>query len=286
MFSFRDLAPIILVVTVSLLAFGACHLDRIARLDSSPHPASIPGRVTSFPGGAAFNVCRHVAQAGFDPCLWTAGDVVVDRTMAVGVDLRALPNEGTSPPSYTAILDPSGGLVVAVADMERYDTLPPFIPEELAGATEVLIDANLSATFLAELVANIPASARVHAMAVSPAKVGRLLPFADRVDVLFASRAEIEALPGKFHEACALFRAVVVTEGHLPVRHVSAGRTIVQVIELIDPRDVTGAGDAMAGGFIGARLSGADVRQALASGASAARRTILAEGPFPFEDAT
>ena len=267
--------------TGALLAFGAAHLDRIARLDGAPRTASIPGRVRAHAGGAAFNAARHVAAAGALVDLWTPGEIEAVEPAASGVRLHPLGATAGEAPSYTAVLDPEGELVLAVSDMRRYDELHASVPPPAKSAEALLVDANLPAPFLQELADTMSAGTALYAMAVSPTKIGRLLPIAERIDCLFANRAEAEELPPG---SLSRFRSVVLTDGPNGLLYIEGETRTAYLVETVRPIDVTGAGDAIAGGFVAARLSGRSIAEALAAAEAAAQRTIMVEGPFPFEE--
>ena len=258
-----------------LSAFGAAHFDTIAKLDRPPEPASIPGRVRRYAGGAGFNASRQHVRAGGRATLHTPGPVEQLRPYAAGVALAPI-GASDGGPSYTAILDPAGDLVVAVADMDCYDRLQPD-EADARGASHLLVDANLSAAFLEALVAGLAPEVKLYAMAVSPAKIGRLSSFAERIDILFANRRERQA-------ANLPVRAALVTDGPGAMRFESADGSISHRVDPQPVVDVTGAGDAVAGTFLFALMNGSDPATALAMAAAAAAETIAAAGPFPFED--
>jgi cytidine kinase len=114
----------------------------------------------------------------------------------------------------------------------------------------------------------------------------------ERVDVLFLTEVELAALVGNhdWRESAAglcgigRLRAVVVKRGPLGAACVTADRIVEQpavpVAEVVDP---TGAGDALAGGFLGhvARVEttdGDELETALAEGIGCAAHAIVALG--------
>ncbi|TIW76576.1 MAG: carbohydrate kinase, partial [Mesorhizobium sp.] len=84
-------------------------------------------------------------------------------------------------PSYTALIDAEGELIVGLADMALYDLAFPKqirrskVREAIAAADAILCDANLPTAALERLVA-LAGGRPVFAIAVSPAKVVRLAP--------------------------------------------------------------------------------------------------------------
>ena len=258
----------------SLTAVGAAHFDHIARLLSAADAASVPGVTQRFAGGAAFNAVRQFVRAGGTATLHVPGPIVRLRRYAGGVQLCSLTSSATEP-SYTAILDSEGELVVAVADMRSYDQLAPCAADVVPLAPYMLVDANLPTALLERLAQRLPNHAKLFAMAVSPAKIVRLAGIAERIDILFCNEREHAAAP-------LPVRATVVTAGADPVRYEDATEAISHPIDRTVPVDVTGAGDAVTGAFLFANLSGASHAEALQAAVNAARETIAGEGPFPF----
>ena len=264
-----------------LVAFGAAHTDRIACLDGPPQPASVPGRIRTHPGGAALNVVRHVAGAGGEVRLFSLGPVQDLPNLPERLELTSLPGACAEAASYTAIIAPDGDLVVAVSDMRAYDDFVWPNGFLVPKADDVLVDANLPAEALSALVDALAPTTRVYAMAVSAAKIGRLRPIAARIEVCFANRREIEGLCGSLDAAADMFGSVLMTDGPGAIHYARGTERSALAVEPVTPIDVTGAGDAVAGGFLAARLAGADVETAMRAGRAAAARTLAVEGPFP-----
>ena len=198
-------------------------------------------------------------------------------------------------PSYTAILENDGNLVIALADMELYKL---FVPRRLAiravrDAFEetdlVLCDANLPAETLATIAARAGFCGKpVAAIAISPAKVVRLKPSLAGIDHLFLNEAEAAALteirPDDPREWVAALRALglrngVITRGKRALIAFSPNAVVgLQPPIVDDVADVTGAGDSLASGVLSALLSGHDLAEAVRHGAAAAAITV--QSPF------
>jgi len=101
-------------------------------------------------------------------------------------------------------------------------------------------------------------------------------------DVLFANEAEAEllGLAGGGESAASVARTVVVKHGPLPTDVIEAGRLVarVDVAPVAGIRDLTGAGDAFAAGFLAATLRGADVAAACRAGHAAAASVLTNPG--------
>lgn len=152
----------------------------------------------------------------------------------------------------------------------------------------VVCYANLPAATAQRLLASRPAGTVVLADPVSAAKAPRLADCLDRLDVLFPDRAEAEALTGiavtgadaATTVAALLARGVGTVVLSLGAAGVcladDAGATIVPAIPATAVRDVTGAGDALVGGFIHGLMAGAG-RAAVHYGLAAASLAVEAD---------
>ncbi|MDQ0895333.1 carbohydrate kinase family protein [Agromyces ramosus] len=101
-------------------------------------------------------------------------------------------------------------------------------------------------------------------------------------DVLFANEAEAEllGLAGGGEVAASVAPTVVVKHGPLPTDVIEAGRLVarVDVAPVAGIRDLTGAGDAFAAGFLAATLRGTDAAAACLAGHAAAASVLTNPG--------
>ncbi|WP_422370408.1 carbohydrate kinase family protein [Hoeflea sp.] len=286
-----------------ILAIGGAHIDRTGRLDA-PHRAgaSNPGRWVSEPGGGAFNAARNLARLGHHVTLVSprGGDAAADQVAAAaeaaGIEDCPLTFLDRATPSYTAILEPDGNLVTALADMKLYDIIPArrLMTARMRArfdATDlVLADANLPQDALAAIAGE--ASARelpLAAIAVSPAKVVRWKPSLSALTLLGMNTAEAAALAGSedalSEQWSSLLRAAglasgLVSAGSGPAL-VWSGDTALSLVPppLSKVEDVTGAGDALVSGYLHAWLEGKTMEACLISGIALARLTAGTSGP-------
>jgi len=281
----------------SILCIGAAHIDRRARaLAAVVAGSSNPVRLSTGWGGVARNVAETLARLGAPVALLSrvGADPEADRLIAalaaLGIDTARIvraPDAATA--SYTALIEPDGELVVGIADMAIYDGMDEafFAPLEpqLAGHAAWFVDANLPAAGLGALLAGKPAGTLVAADAVSVAKAPRLGDVLPRIDLLFCNVAEAAALvgPGPGVEAMArhlLARgagAVVLTQGARGALCADVDGMHQLPAVPASLRDVTGAGDSLVAATLLARLGGAALPAALASGLAAAALTIASE---------
>lgn len=281
----------------AILAIGGAHIDRRGVV-SGPYRsgASNPGTMREEVGGGAFNALRNACLAGAQGALLSvrggdsAGQMVQRAIDAAGIfDLSATFLD-RSTPSYTAILEESGELVCGFADMALYEQAfdkqlrrRPF-RDALDGKDGMLTDANLPQPALERLAAAI-GTLPLFAIGVSPAKVIRLRPILGLLSVLFVNRNEAGALSGLGASAPneALARALsatglaraVVTSGSGSMLLLEEGRlSTLAPPPTPNVRDVTGAGDSLAGVTMARMLQGLDFHEAVRHGIAAASLTI------------
>ncbi len=277
---------------------GGAHLDRRGRIAGATAPAaSNPGRFIEEPGGGGFNAAATMARLGHAVRLISprggdaAGEQVAAAAEQAGIDDRPFVFLDRATPSYTAILEQDGNLVVALADMELYRTFSPrrlrvrAVRDALDAGGLLLVDANLPEETL-DAIATAAAMRRMPlaAIAISPAKVVRYAGCLDRIGLLFLNAAEAKALSGAqpADPACwpDILRALglgsaVITDGAGAVIAFDDRATYRLLPPHLDAtRDVTGAGDALAAGTLSALVEGHDLPQALRHGVAAAGLTL------------
>lgn len=276
-----------------ILVLGGAHIDRRGRLSGeTAMGASNPGHWIEDTGGGGFNAARNLARLGHAVQMVAprggddAGERVAAAAREAGVEDCPFVFLDRPTPSYTAILANDGNLVVALADMElyRFFTLRRLriraLRERFAAADFVLCDANLPADTLEAIATYAHENGKpIAAIGVSPAKVARLAGCLHRIDFLFMNAAEAEALAGERPESPKgwpeLLRAMglkggVVTQGGGQAVAFSQAETVLLAPPPATIVDVTGAGDALAAGFIHALLEGKSLSQALRSGTAGA----------------
>ncbi|SMC80934.1 carbohydrate kinase family protein [Rhizobium sp. RU36D] len=285
-------------MTGPILVFGGAHIDRRGRVDGTTvMGASNPGRWFEEPGGGGFNAARTLSRLGHSVRLIAprggdaAGDAVSLAAEAAGIDDRPVIFLDRATPSYTAVLDASGDLVVAIADMDLYRLFTPrrfrvrAVRQSLDEASMVLCDANYSAeTLMALAEATTARKLPLAAIAISPAKVERLRPALDRLWFLFMNAAEAEALAGSRAQTVEDWPGLLRKTGLQAGVVTSGGRAAIafqgdHVVRLVPPpiegvEDVTGAGDAMAAGMLSAFRQGLTLAEALRMGTASAALTI------------
>jgi sugar/nucleoside kinase (ribokinase family) len=285
----------------ALLAIGGAHIDRIGRVSGEYRPAaSNPGHLHSYAGGGSLNALRNARLRGLDPVALISarggdadGATVGNAIEEAGITDMSAVFLDRATASYTAILDHGGELVTGLADMDIYETALPrqlrrrALRDAIAKSDALLCDGNLPSEALRAITGEYDRP--VFAIAISPAKVTRFLPVAQKVTVLFMNRNELTTITGEIETGNALhaleqfgFRGAVITQGSGPVL-VHDGETIrtVRHSPSESVADVTGAGDALAGATIAYLLQkpGCDLAEAVRDGVAAAQTTLTVAGP-------
>ncbi len=291
-----------------LLAIGGAHIDRRGMMTAPFVPgASIPGVMRAEIGGGAFNAAGNAVRHGIAVSLLSvrggdeAGARVAAELAARGMEDLASVYLDRATPSYTALVTAEGEVVAALADMELYDLA---LAKELRRAKArqaaeradaVLFDANLPETAV-ERAVSLANGKPAFALAISPAKVVRLRPVLDRIDILFMNRREAAALCSVAPDAASTelaaalrttgLRGAVVSDGAAPLM---AYRQATMLVVVPPPAgamaDATGAGDALAGTAIAALMTGGDFSDAVRRGVAAAAITVTHEAAIaPFDE--
>ncbi|MCJ1680230.1 PfkB family carbohydrate kinase [Streptomyces sp. APSN-46.1] len=293
-----------------MLVVGDVVTDVVAVHPEPLAPATdTAARIRTLPGGAGANAACWAAYAG-------AADV---RLLArVGTESarwheRALLDAGVRPRLVIDPAEPTGTVVALVGkDTERTfltDSaaslrLSPadWAPALLEGAAHLHLSGYLffadSSRELA-LVALRAARTRGIPVSVDPASAGFLLTLGPRrfldavagAGVLLPNEDEARLLAGLPERAGAARAAaelsrrvplVVVTRGAGGALVAEAGRITAEVgAESVEAVDSTGAGDAFTGGFLAARLAGADPAEAARAGCRTAAVAVTRLGGRP-----
>lgn len=284
---------------MDILVLGGAHIDRRGRISGETVPgASNPGTWIEEPGGGAFNAARALSRLGLDIAMITPrggdglGERVGEAARDAGIDDRPFTFLDRATPSYTAILERDGNLVIGFADMELYRLFTPrrlqikAVRAAFEDAKSVLVDANLPAETLAAIAARARQLNRpLAAIAISPAKVGHYASCLEGLDYLFLNRAEAAVVaaaeadhPSKWPDLLrkAGLKGGVVTHGAGPVVAFAGMEAwILQPPPLAAIADVTGAGDSLAAGVLFGLSRRQDLGQALRHGVALAGLTLL-----------
>jgi sugar/nucleoside kinase (ribokinase family) len=293
----------------NILAVGGAHVDRRGQVSGVYVPAaSNPGTMREDVGGGVFNALRTAVRRGVSASLLSvrggdaAGDTVARAIAEAGVGDLSVTFLDRTTPSYTALIDRQGELLIGFADMALYEAAfakqmrRAKVREALETVDAVLCDANLPTAAL-ERLAKLANGKPIFAVAISPAKVVRLVPIMGQLAILFMNRREAATLAGMEHEASIQSLVSGLQKAGLGSGVITSGSETILGFDkkgsfAISPpaarhvADVTGAGDALAGATVAALLKGLDLRQALREGVAAALLAIESPDAVPKFDAS
>ncbi|MFD7784836.1 carbohydrate kinase family protein [Streptomyces nojiriensis] len=294
----------------ALLVVGDVVTDVVAIHPEPLAPATdTAARIRTLPGGAGANAACWAARTG------TAEVRLLARVGAESARWheRALVDAGVRPRLVVDAQEPTGTVVALVGkDAERTfltDSgaslrLCPadWAPSLLDGAAHLHLSGYLffadSSRELAEIALGAARAQGVQ-VSVDPASAGflaalgpqRFLDAVAGVDVLLPNEDEARLLAGlpeptgvarAAAELSRLVPLVVVTRGAAGALIAEHGRITAEVAaEPARAVDSTGAGDAFTGGFLAARLQGADPAEAARAGCRAAALAVTRPGGRP-----
>ena len=191
-----------------LLCVGAVHIDDTATpLGSLVAKASNPVRWSHSIGGVSANALRaarrelpmldidFIAAVGDDTLAQTLADALQQQT----INTRFVTLDNTPTGRYSVILDQHGELFIGLADVDNAErlTLEQFVHKVDAITPDaVLIDTNLHAKTITSIAHHVEQhwQCPLLGLAVSPAKVVKLLAIREQLAVLICNRREAIAL--------------------------------------------------------------------------------------------
>lgn len=193
---------------------------------------SHPGHWEQTVGGVGANIARHLAQFGgrvrFASLFGDDDDASAIKDRLEASDLVLLPDSTiteTTTPSYTAIHNQYGDVIVGLADMALHAHLNESWARQAAlfatPSDMWVADTNLNETSLSTLC-ELKRDTPLFVVAVSPAKIPVLERLLDKIDGLICNRSEAEALAKKSLNNAAKAATVLVSLG-IPLAIVSDG---------------------------------------------------------------
>ncbi|MDH3351620.1 MAG: PfkB family carbohydrate kinase [Gammaproteobacteria bacterium] len=187
---------------------GGANMDIHGRSDETLRSNdSNPGVVHTSAGGVARNIAEGLARLGIDCRLVSAvgndqhGRMLLRLGREAGIDMQYVQQfESAATSTYLSVLDNTGDMRVAVADMSIIDKLTANrlqqIQPMLNQASLIILDTNLPDDALAWL-AHTFARHTIFADTVSTAKALRIKPYLSSIHTLKTSAIEAEALTGR-----------------------------------------------------------------------------------------
>lgn len=285
----------------SIVVVGGANMDIKARSTAAATPGtSNPGTGEMSSGGVGRNIAENLARLGTRTHLVSAigrdamGEELLSQTNAAGVLTDHVHRTDTATGTYTAVVDSSGELVIAVADMAATAELGP---DQVNAARDVIVhadflvlDANLAPATLAHAL-DLAGSAGVRAILepVSVPKAAGLAPYVEPgrpIHVITPNRDELAALTGLPVRTDRQLRLAAEDLHRRDVEHVwvrlgERGSMLssngeITFLDAIPTSvvDVTGAGDSGLAAFCHALLEGSDHIAAAHFGQAASSLTI------------
>ena len=193
-------SPFVAVIGGANIDIHGKSLQALRRNDSNP------GTVHTSAGGVARNVAENLARLGVDCRLISAigndhhGQMLLQLSRDAGINMQYVHEIASAPTStYLSVLDDSGDMQVAVADMSIIDQLDAkrLRPQQamLQQSSLMILDCNIPDDALAWL-SNTFADKTIFADTVSTSKALRLKPYLHSIHTLKTTAAEAEALTG------------------------------------------------------------------------------------------
>ncbi|WP_252503496.1 carbohydrate kinase [Sporosarcina sp. Marseille-Q4943] len=283
-----------------IICIGGANIDRKFHLNEQTQlGTSNPASMTVSVGGVARNIAENLGRLDHHVRLLTvAGNDsdwdVIARESSSHMDVSDVGQLiGKSTGSYSAVLDPEGELVIAMANMEIYDFLAPAYLEEksriISNAAMVIIDLNCpkeSVDYIKNLA--IQKGNPLVIIPVSSPKMNRMPSDLKGVTWFICNQDEAETYTGlsinteadwkkAVHELLSFgAENVVVTAGSRGIMAAPAGGEAIHfpAVENVHVEDVTGAGDAFVSGLLHGHLIGEPFEENVRMGLLNAAKTL------------
>ncbi|CAH2716803.1 Pseudouridine kinase [Neobacillus rhizosphaerae] len=283
-----------------IVCIGGANLDRKFQVKNKAQlGTSNPIQSAKSVGGVARNIAENLGRLGMGVSLVTACGTDSDwsfieesSTLYMHLDQVAkIPGKSTG--SYTAVLDTDGELIIALADMEVYESITPELLQKqdvlLSRAKCIVADLNCPKETLQFLCQFARKHDRPIALIpVSSPKMNRIPDDLDGIAWLITNRDESETyfnikITNEDEWKLALEKwlslgiaNVVITNGKkgAMIANNEEGIFHMPSIETKDILDVTGAGDAFSSAVIYSWLNGKNLRDIAKAGAVNASKTL------------
>ena len=283
----------------TILCIGGANVDKkIVFREKMEWHTSNPVRSFKAMGGVARNVAENLGRLGVKAQLLTAvGEDSDAKWLLEGSAQWMDPSISITIPSantgtYTAILDQDGELVLALADMDLYDSIQfSMILERwnfIRAASLVFMDTNFPKDVLSAVIEKCRNERiRLAVNLVSVPKARKLPDRLEGVELILANRDEVAAAAGvatgDWRRAAGLLMergasAVLVTKGKEGLSYFSDRDGCGNLPALITAvSDVTGAGDALAAGVLFGLHFGMDLKNACQFGQVCSHITLQSD---------
>ena len=265
----------------TVLCIGGANLDRKLKL-SEPFKMGTSNPVTSqiSCGGVARNVAENLTRLDYCAVLLSTfsddldGSWLLGQIESMGIDCSpSLKQPGMNSGSYTALQNPDGEMLLAMADMQLADSITVDQMEKIWKSMSlpdaVFLDTNFPKAVLKWVIEQCRKNRLVlHVDPVSVAKSRKLPESLEGIDTLQPNLDELESLTGTSllkHEqqidACKSLlergvKKVVLSLGSGGLLWVSEESQFSIPAISVKVTDVTGAGDALCAGVLWGQIKG------------------------------
>ncbi|MBS4213177.1 MULTISPECIES: PfkB family carbohydrate kinase [Neobacillus] len=283
-----------------VICIGGANIDRKFHIKGQAQlGTSNPSYATQNAGGVARNIAENLGRLGLEVSLISAAGAdkdwtIIEDSSTPYMNLETVsksPEKATG--SYTAVLDANGELVIALADMDVYETITPELLRKHEGFLKqskcIIVDLNSpkeTVQYLCHFAKshNLP----IVIIPVSSPKMSRLPDELDGVTWLITNRDESETYfqneiknDSDWKNALEKWLSlgisnVVITNGKegSMIGNKEEGIFHVPPIEVKEIIDVTGAGDAFSSAVIYSWLEGKSLMEIAKAGSMNASKTL------------
>ncbi|SEN77929.1 Sugar or nucleoside kinase, ribokinase family [Mesobacillus persicus] len=283
-----------------IICIGGANIDRKFYLkDKAQLGTSNPVKSNQSPGGVARNIAENLGRLGMESVLLTAcgGDSdwkFIEDSSSLYMDLNSVAQiSGMATGSYSAVLDSSGDLIIALADMDVYDSISTEVVQQqerlLSNAKCIVADLNCpkeTLQFIAQFanahdvpLAFIPVSSpKMNRLPDELSGVTWLITNRDESETFFNCKVESKEEWIQIVEKWLALGIsnVVVTNGKEGAMFGNKEEGIFHqpAIETEQVVDVTGAGDAFSSAVIFSWLEGKPLQSIAKAGTVNASKTL------------
>ncbi len=189
-----------------IVGIGAANVDIVGKsFNSLIMKDSNPGTMLFSVGGVTRNVCENIARLGANAHFIGAlgddyyGQVIVDYSTKAGIDMSdCLVVKGAGSSSYTAILDESGDMALALSDMRVINNLTPdFIgsrADVIKNSELIIFDPCLPEETIDFIIKEFGEETPLFCDPVSTSYAKRLKPYTGKLHTIKPNKMELAVL--------------------------------------------------------------------------------------------
>ncbi len=283
-----------------VVVVGGCNMDIQGKTANDPiSNDSNPGTIRLSPGGVGRNIAENLARLQISTKLLSVlgddanGHSILKDSKDAGIDMKhclVLKNRTTS--TYLSILNPQGGLEIALSDMSILEEMTNQVLDKNSQLIEnsklLVLDTNLPQSFLESIPIRFP-NLPIYLDPVSGRKIGKIKGILDNIHLLKPNRLETEQLTGfEINKRSDLIKAaswildqgvkeVVISLGKEGVFYADENEMDQIRAPMLSIKNRTGAGDALFAGLVYGTFNKTDLRERILMGMAASILTLTQE---------